>query len=60
VAELIVSPVGSVSPRLIAGCAGFVPVFVSVKTSVVVAPSAIGFVPKVLATAGTTRFTTRH
>jgi len=54
------SPVGSVSPRLIPGCAGFVPVFVSVNTSVVAAPSAMEAAPKVLATAGTTRFTTRH
>jgi hypothetical protein len=60
VAELIASPVGSVSPTLIPACAGFVPVFVSVKMSVVVPPSAIETAPKVLATAGTTRFTTRH
>ena len=51
---------GSVSPTLIPACAGFVPVFVSVKMSVVVPPSAIETAPKVLATAGTTRFTTRH
>jgi hypothetical protein len=60
VALLIESPVGSVSPTLIPDCAGFVPVFVSVKTSVVVAPSAMEAAPKVLATLGFTRFTTRH
>jgi hypothetical protein len=52
--------VGSVSPSVIAGCAGLVPWFVSVKTSVVAAPSANEPAPKVLATVGFTRFTTRH
>jgi hypothetical protein len=52
--------VGSVSPRLIPDCAGFEPLFVSVKTSVVVAPSLIGLVPKVLATVGVPAVTTRQ
>ena len=54
------SPVGSVSPRLIPERAGFVPVFVSVKTSVVVAASLIAPAPKVLATVGVPAVTTRH
>ncbi len=41
-------------------CAGWVPLFVSVKTSVVAAPSAIEAAPKVFATFGLTRLTTRH
>jgi hypothetical protein len=60
VALLIESPVGSVSPTLIPDCAGFEPLLVRVKMSVVVAPSAIVPAPNVLATLGFTRFTTRH
>ena len=60
VAELIARPVGSVSPSVIAGCAGLVPLLVSVKTRVVAAPSAMVPAPKVLAAAGLARFTTRH
>src|SRR5690349_11619311 len=41
-------------------CAGFVPLLVSVNTSVVAAPSAIVPAPKVLATVGLVRVTTRH
>ncbi len=48
------------SPSAIADCEGFVPLFVSVKTSVVAAPSAIEAAPKVFATLGLRRFTTRH
>jgi hypothetical protein len=51
---------GSVSPSVIAERAGFVPVFVSVKTSVVVAPSLMAAAPKVLATVGVPAVTTRH
>ena len=60
VALFNLSPVGSVSPTLIADCAGFEPLFVSVKTSVVTAPSTIVPVPKVLATVGAAAVTTRH
>jgi len=49
-----------VSPRLIPDCAGFVPPLVRVNTSVVVPPSAIETAPKVFATPGFTRLTTRH
>jgi hypothetical protein len=52
--------VGSVSPSVIADCAGFVPLLVSVKTSVVVPASLIEAAPKVLATPGFARVTTRH
>jgi hypothetical protein len=52
--------VGSVSPRTIPDCAGFVPLLVSVKTSVVLAPSLIGLAPKVLATVGAPAVTTRQ
>jgi hypothetical protein len=45
---------------LIPDCAGFVPVFVSVKTSVVVPASAIEAAPKVLAAVGVPAVTTRH
>ncbi len=41
-------------------CAGFVPWLASVKTSVVVPPSATEAAPKVLAIVGLTRLTTRH
>ena len=54
------SPVGSVSPRLIPDCAGLLPLLVSVKTSVVAAPSLIGLAPKVLATVGAPAVTTRQ
>ena len=54
------SDVGSVSPSAMPDCAGLVPVFVSVKTSVVAAPSLIAAAPKVLATVGGTAFTTRQ
>src|SRR4029077_11821143 len=40
-------PVGSVSPTVMAPCAGFVPLLVSVKTSVVAAPSTNVPAPKV-------------
>jgi len=60
VVELIVSPVGSVSPRLIAGCAGFVPGVREREDQRGRRPSAIETAPKVLATVGTTRLTTRH
>ncbi len=60
VAELICSPVGSVSPTVMADWAGLVPLLVSVKTSVVVAASLIEAAPKVLATVALARFTTRH
>ena len=45
-------PAGSVSPRAIPDCAGLEPWFVSVKMSVVVAPSAIVAAPKVFAAFG--------
>jgi hypothetical protein len=60
VAELSASPVGSVSPMPIPDCAGFVPWFAIVKTSVVAAPSAIVPAPKVFATFGLCTLTTRH
>jgi hypothetical protein len=60
VALLIASPVGSVSPTLIPDCAGFEPLLARVKTSVVVAPSAMEAAPKVFATLGAMAFTTRH
>ncbi len=41
-------------------CAGLVPPFESVKTSVVAAPSLIEAAPKVFATPGFARVTTRH
>jgi hypothetical protein len=60
VAELIARPVGSVSPSVIADCAGLVPLLASVKTSVVAAPSAMVPAPKVFAAVGLARFTTKH
>jgi hypothetical protein len=60
VALLIASPEGSVSPTLIPDCAGFEPLFASVKTSVVAAPSLIGLAPNVLATVGAPAVTTRQ
>ena len=60
VAELSASPIGSVSPMPMPDCAGFVPWLVIVKTSVVAAPSAMVPAPKVFATFGLCRFTTRH
>src|SRR5438270_645577 len=53
-------PVGKVSPTVIAACAGLVPVFASVKTSVVAAPSAMLAAPKVFATVALVFVTTRH
>jgi len=49
-----------VSPRSIPERAGFVPVFVSVKMSVVDPVSAMEPAPKVLATVGVPAVTTRH
>jgi hypothetical protein len=60
VAELSLRPVGSVSPSVIADWAGLVPLFVSVKTSVVAVLSAIDAAPNALATLGFARVTTRH
>ena len=60
VAELRARPVGSVSPTVIADCAGLVPLLASVKTRLVAAPSAMVPAPKVFATLGFTRLTTRH
>jgi hypothetical protein len=60
VAELRRRLAGNVSPRLIADCAGPVPLLVSVKTSVVVALSLMDPAPKVLATVGGVEVTTRH
>jgi hypothetical protein len=60
VALLSVRLVGSVSPSVIADWAGFVPLLVSVKTSVVMAVSLIDAAPKVLATVGFARVTTTH
>ena len=54
------SPAGSVSPRAIPDCAGLDPWFVSVKMSVVVAPSAIVAAPKVLAAFGAVAVTETH
>src|SRR5262245_47877832 len=60
VALLSARPVGSVSPSAMPLCAGFEPLLVSVKTSVVDAPSAIVPAPKVFAADGVPGFTTRH
>ena len=57
---MMARPVGSVSPTVMADCAGFEPVLVSVKTRDVVAPSAIVPAPKVFATVGFAFVTTRH
>ena len=53
-------PVGSVSPSVMPIAPGCCRVLVSVKTSVVAAASLIEAAPKVLATFGFVRFTTRH
>ena len=53
-------PAGRVSPMVMADCAGLVPVLVRVKTSVVLAPSTMGDVPKVLATDGAAEVTLKH
>ena len=57
---MIARPVGSVSPRAMPDWAGFDPLLVSVKTSVVAALSAMEAAPKVFATLGFARLTTRH
>src|SRR5437763_1854557 len=51
---------GNVSPTVIAACAGFVPLLVSVKTRVVTPPSGMLAAPKVFATVGFVVVTTRH
>ncbi len=60
VVELSASPVGSVSPSVIADCAGFVPLLASVKTSVVVPASLIDAAPNVFAALALARVTARH
>jgi len=60
VVELRRRPEGSVSPTAMPDCAGFEPEFASVKTSVVVPPSAIDALPKVLATTAFDCVTPRH
>ena len=60
VALLSCKPVGNVSPSVIGDCAGLVPVLVSVKMSVVAAPSAMPAVPNVLATVGFVLVTVKH
>jgi hypothetical protein len=52
--------VGSVSLKPIPDCAGFEPLLLKVKMSVVVAASAIGLAPNVLATLGAPAVTTRQ
>ena len=59
-AEFNWRPAGKVSPTVIADWAGLVPVLVSVKIRVVVAPSAMEPAPKVLATVGLVLVTLRH
>ena len=54
VAELSASPVGRVSPSAMPDCAGLPAPLVSVKTSVVVAPSLIEAAPNVFAALGCT------
>jgi hypothetical protein len=57
---LIARPVGSVSVNAIPDCAGFVPVFASVKMSVVVPPSLIAAPPNALVSVAVPVVTTRH
>ena len=54
------SPVGSVSVKAIPDCAGFVPVFVSVKTSVVAAVSLIAAAANAFVSVAVPVVTTRH